>query len=86
MSNLKTQFGDALGADFGENTWTFEMRGDFSISAGAFAIIPEEKYQKLLTALKGIRNSVNVHPDNEEDSEFESMVSRCDEILDELCD
>lgn len=84
MSNLKTQFGDSLGADFEENTWIFEMRGDFSISSGAFAILPEEKYQKLLTALRGIRNSVNVHHDCEADSEFESMVSRCDEILNEL--
>lgn len=86
MSKLKTQLGDALGADFEENTWTFEMRGEFNVSAGIFAIIPEEKYHKLLTALRGIRNSVNVHPDCEADSEFESMVSRCDDILNELGD
>lgn len=86
MSKLKTQFGTAITANFEENTWTFEMRGEFNVSAGVFAIIPEEKYQKLLTALRGIRNSVNAHPDCEEDSEFEGMVSRCDEILNELGD
>ena len=43
-----------------------------------------KKYQKLLTAIKGIRNSMNAHPDCEPNSEFEDMVSRCDEILEAL--
>lgn len=83
MSKLKTQFGDSVTADGSKNTWTFEMKGQFNVTAGAFAILPEEKYQKLLTALKGIRNSMNVHPDCEPNSEFEDMVSRCDEVIKE---
>jgi hypothetical protein len=81
MSKLKTQFGIALTADFEENTWTFEMSKDFKVTAGEFAILPKEKYDAILMALKGIRNSMNVHPDCEENSEFEDMVSRCDDAL-----
>lgn len=86
MSKLKTQFGTAVTADFEGNTWTFEMDKNFKVTAGKFAILPKEKYDALLVALKGIRNSMNVHPDCEENSEFEGMVSRCDEILNELGD
>jgi len=68
-------------SDFEENTWTFEMQEDFKVTAGEFAIIPKDKYDNLLTALKGIRNSMNVHPDCEPNSEFQDMVSRCDDAL-----
>jgi hypothetical protein len=81
MSKLKTQFGTAVTADFEENTWTFEMNEDLKVTSGEFAILPKEKYNALLVALKGIRNSINVHPDCEENSEFEDMVSRCDDAL-----
>lgn len=84
MSKLKTQFGEALTADFEENTWTFEMEEEFKVSAGKFAIIPKEKYQELLAALKGIMISVNVHPDCDANSEFACMVSRCEDALIEL--
>ncbi len=84
MSKIKTQIGTSLTGDFGEGTWTFEMLGKFEIAAGDFAIIPNEKYVKLLAALKGIRNSMAIHPDCNTDSEFECMVSRCDEILNEI--
>lgn len=83
-SKLKTQIGNSLTGDFEKSTWTFEMPEKFKLIAGEFAILPKDKYNRLLTALKGIRNSMNIHPDCEEDSEFEGMVSRCDEILDEL--
>ncbi|WP_143960252.1 hypothetical protein [Litoribacter populi] len=49
-----------------------------------FLIIPLEKYESLMKAVKGIRNSMNVHPDCVPDSEFEGMVSRVDEILEKL--
>lgn len=84
MSKLKTQFGTAITADFEENTWTFEMNENFNVTAGEFAILPKEKYETLLVALKGIRNSMNVHPDCEENSEFEDMVSRCDDALSDV--
>ena len=81
---LKTQFGESATANLEEGTWTFEIRDELKVSEGVFAILPEQKYQKLLTAIKGIRNSMNTHPDCEPNSEFEDMVSRCDEILEAL--
>lgn len=84
MENLKTQFGTAVTADFEENTWTFEMDKNFKVIAGKFAILPKEKYDALLVALKGIRNSMNAHPDCEENSEFKDMVSRCDDVLSDI--
>lgn len=84
MSKLKTQFGTSATADFEENTWTFEFEGDFNVTAGDFAIIPKEKFNRLLTALKGIRNSVTAHPDCEKHSEFDDMVVRCDEALNDI--
>lgn len=80
-TKLKTQIGTAVTADFEEKTWTFEMENNFSVTAGKFAILPIEKYDALLTTLKGIRNSMNIHPDCQEDSEFEDMVLRCDDAL-----
>jgi hypothetical protein len=84
MSKLKTQFGKAVTADFEENTWTFEMDENFRVTAGEFAILPKEKYDALLVALKGIANSMNAHPDCEENSEFKDMVSRCDDALSDV--
>ena len=48
MSILKTQFGTAITADFEELTWTFEMPKEYEVSAGKFAIVPKEKYDKLI--------------------------------------
>ena len=48
MSILKTQFGTAVTADFEELTWTFEMPKEYEVSAGEFAIVPKEKYDKLI--------------------------------------
>lgn len=50
MSNLKTQFGTAVTADFDQLTWTFEMSDDYKVPAGEFAILPREKYELLLNA------------------------------------
>lgn len=85
MSYFKTQFADSLTSDFWENTWTFKMNeDDFVVTAGNFAIIPEQQYKKFLTAIRGMRNYMNVHPDCEPDSEFADMISRVDKILKEI--
>lgn len=82
--NTKTVIADSHSADFQEGTWTLEPHNDFKLVAGTFAIMPEQQYNKLLTALKGIRNSMAVHPDYEPNSEFEDMVSRVDDVLSEI--
>lgn len=51
INRLSTQFGTALIADFEECTWTFEMPESYEVSAGEFAIIPKEKYNKLYQTL-----------------------------------
>lgn len=84
MSTLRTQIGASAMADFEENTWTFEMQEGYEITAGKFAIIPEDKYKRLLTALRGIRNSMAAHPDCEQGSEFADMIGRVDESLAEI--
>lgn len=84
MKLKKTQIGTSVTADFQENTWTLKMQEDFKISTGDFALIPILRYFELIMDLKGIRNSINVHPDCEENSEFEDMVRRIDEILENL--
>ncbi len=43
-----TQIGESLMGDFEENTWTFEMKGDYKVSAGKFAIVPIEEYNRLI--------------------------------------
>ena len=54
MSKLKTQIGETLTADFEEQTWTFEMDENFIITAGEFAIIPKENYDKLFKILANL--------------------------------
>ena len=63
MSKLNKHFGSAI--NFSDNTWP----KIFSVSAGDFVILPKDKYERLITALKGIKNSMNVHPNCIEDSE-----------------
>ena len=84
MSKLKTQFGTAVTADFEETAWTFEMPLGYKVTGGEFAILPKDKYDALLVALKGIRNSMEAHPDCVEDSEFNDMVKRVDDALSEI--
>lgn len=53
MEKPTAQIGVADSADFEENTWTFFMDGgDFSVSAGRFAIIPLEKYEEMVAELE----------------------------------
>lgn len=81
MSELNTQFGISFDANFDENTWSFEMPNDFHVTAGKFAILPKQKYQDLLRVLRIVRNSIAAHPDCMPNSEFEDMVSSCDDAL-----
>lgn len=43
-----------------------------------------EATKDFLHAVQGMRNSMNAHPDCQTDSEFSDMVSRVDEILNEI--
>ena len=82
MKITKTQFAEAVTCDFLENEVTYEFENDFTFSAGVFAILPKENYEALITALKGIKNSMQAHPDCTAGSEFEDMVARCNDVLD----
>lgn len=55
---LKTQFGESATANLEEGTWTFEIKDDMEISTGVFAIIPEEKYQKIINLLERAKGLV----------------------------
>ena len=80
-SKLRTQIGKAVSADFSKGTWEFRMGETFEVCAGEFAILPKHKYDALIHAVNGMRNSMSAHPDYEPDSEFDDMCSRVDEIL-----
>ena len=50
-NEYNVQFGESLTADLEENTWTFEMNEDMNVSAGEYAIMPKEQFEKLISAL-----------------------------------
>ena len=81
---FKTQIGKSLTRDLKENTWTFEMGENFKPRAGHFAILPLDDFQSLKRALTSCKMSLQAHPDNTTDSEFESFVSLADEILNKI--
>ncbi|QRE03553.1 hypothetical protein [Flavobacterium psychrophilum] len=78
MSLSKTQIGKSKTSDF--ETWTFSNKLLFKPSKGDFAIVPITLFQEFLHSVQGMRNSMNIHPDCEPNSEFHDMVSRIDEI------
>ena len=82
MSHSKTQIGRSQVSDF--ETWTFSKKDLFEPSKGDFAIVPIQLFQEFLHAVQGMRNSMNVHPHCEHDSEFSDMVSRVDEITKQI--
>ena len=55
MSKDKIQVAESLTADFEENTWTFEMKKDFIVTAGKFVIIPIDVYNELAEDLQKIK-------------------------------
>ena len=46
---MNVQFGEAFTADFEENTYTFLMKGNFTVCAGEYAILPREQYEQLIS-------------------------------------
>lgn len=81
--SIKTQFGELLTGDLEENTMTFEIEGEMELKAGRYAIVPKDKYEELILSIMGIMNSMKAHPDCTKDSEFECMVNRCKESLED---
>ena len=84
MSNLKAQFGTADDANFKKCIWSFKMPSDYKVSAGNFAILPQDKYQELIKSIERLCFSVRVHPDYQQGSEFEDMVSSVEKAINEL--
>ena len=77
MSHLKTQFADSVTSDFEDKTWTFEMNdSDFVVTAGNFAIIPRDKYDRILKAFSQIK-----HWDDDLENEFGDPGVLATEIL-----
>lgn len=48
--------GKSHSADFGENTWTFEMQSNFKVKAGNHVIIDEEEFEEIISELKELRH------------------------------
>jgi hypothetical protein len=48
----EVQEGVSFIADFEENTWTFQMHENFTVSAGDFIIIKKESFNEILDILK----------------------------------
>ena len=85
MGKIQTvQIGQLVTGDFEDNTLTFEMDNQFTIKAGTYAIMERGVFNELKRALKSCKMSLQAHPDNEPNSEFEGFVSLADEILDKL--
>ena len=59
---LNPQTGTSIGADFEDNTWTFEMEQPFIMRAGKFVIIPFEDYKPdLINAeIKKLKRKLNL--------------------------
>lgn len=85
MSEIKkVQIGDLITGDFKEKTLTFEIENDFIIKSGKYAIIEQETFKELKRALNSCVMSMNVHPDNTQDSEFEGFISLGVDVLNKI--
>jgi len=82
--NKRVQLGTVSHGDFQEKTLTFDMKDEFYIQGGSYALVKLNDFQKLKRALMSCKMSMQAHPDNVEDSEFEGFVSLADEVLTEL--
>jgi len=58
MKTSKVQFGQAATADFEENTYTFEMDGEFEVRAGKYAIVPIETWEQHLADFDKMRSAL----------------------------
>jgi hypothetical protein len=84
MSNKKTQFGQSLTGDFEENTWTFEMLEDFTVSAGDFAIVPKTDFEVLITLVKRLKLAISKDEKAKINSEITLCVFKLNECLEDL--
>lgn len=82
--NKRVQIGTVSHGDFQEKTLTFDMKDGFYIQGGTYALVKLDDFQKLKRALISCKMSLQAHPDNTEDSEFEGFVSLADEVLAEI--
>ena len=76
---LQPQIGESATADFEENTWTFEMKPEFKVTAGKFVIMPIETFNDVKRALIDIKNW-----DDNLEEEFGDPGFRVDAILKKL--
>lgn len=74
------QFGISATADFEENTWTFEMPEDYSVSAGEYALVPKDKFDKAIEALSAMKKLAY----NGDLDKAELLTAYMDEIIDDL--
>ena len=80
----KTQIGTSVAADFEENSWTFEMPEGFTMCAGQFAILPIDKYNALMEALKEISKGEGAYNEDKlehANNTIENMKSIATEAL-----
>ena len=78
---MKTQIGVSKNIDFEENTWTFKMDENMNGSAGDFAIIEKERYDKILLTIKRMYMSKNFNSNYIENSEFEMYFKDFQELI-----
>lgn len=71
-------------ADFPTNRWTFEMTGDYKVSAGRYAIVREDEYKRLQEVnaelLAALRQIVDVF-DNHRAGDWLGAMEVADEAI-----
>lgn len=75
---MKTQIGISEGANFEENTWTFQMPEGFVVKAGEFSIVPSQTICDILSKANRVLDAIG----NNADLQFVKDDMRF--ILDEL--
>lgn len=82
---MKAQTGTTLKADFEENTWTFEMKGDFQIKSGEFVIIEKDLFDNYQSEVRNLmlsfRDKLTSKNINDTD---EKMLLNLDKYLSEI--
>ena len=61
MKDLKTQFGTSETMNLVKDTWTFDMKPDFTAISGEFAILPKDKFDTIVDILKQTANLQSEH-------------------------
>lgn len=60
MKEVSTQIGVSATADFGENTWTFEMPENYQVWAGQFAIVDKQVYDKMKSLIDFVNSECSI--------------------------